>query len=108
MKKFILILCSLFIAQLAFGALDRDNFDYRNTPEYQSIPTTPYTKPTVQNVNQDLNAQNQTDTEEVVTTKGKKVTKKGKKRFRFRNEGSSWINTYWNFGQPVYGESGRF
>ena len=108
MKKFALILCALFVAQLAFGALDRDNFDYRNMPEYQAIPTTPYKKPTVQPVQQDLTAQAEPVEEEVVTKKGKKVTKKSKRRIRFRNEGSSWINTYWNFGQPVYGETGRF
>jgi len=105
MKKFTLILCALFAAQMAFGALDRDNFDYMNTPEYQAIPTTQYTKPTAKNVSTDLTAQTE-PVEEVVTSK--KVTKKGKRRIRFRNEGSSWINTYWNFGQPVYGETGRF
>lgn len=106
MKKIALILCVLFVAQVAFGALDRDNFDYTNTPEYQSIPTTKYTGPTVQTT--DLTAQTEPVEEEVITKKGKKVVKKGKRRIRFRNEGSSWINTYWNFGQPVYGETGRF
>ena len=107
MKKIVLVLCSLLIAQVAFGALDRDNFDYTNTPEYQAIPTTKYTPPTVQYTT-NVTAQAEPVEEEVITKKGKKVVKKGKKRIRFRNEGSSWINTYWNFGQPVYGETGRF
>lgn len=99
MKKFVLILCALFVAQVAFGALDRDRFDYTDTPEYQAIPATKYS-------NVSANAKNGGVIEEVTTTKT--VTQKGKKRLRFRNEGSSWINTYWNFGQPVYGEIGRF
>lgn len=107
MKKLVLILCTLFVAQVAFGALDRDHFDYTDTPEYQAIPTTQYQKPTPTYTPVSADAQNGGVVEEVVTTK-KTVTQKGKRRFRFRNEGSSWVNTYWNFGQPVYGETGRF
>ena len=109
MKKIVLIFCALFVAQVAFGALDRDYFDYTRTPEYEAIPTTKYVQPTVQTNTTNLSAQaTEPVEEEVVTKKGKKVVKKGKKRLRFRNEGSSWINTYWNFGQPVYGETGKF
>ena len=107
MKRFVLILCALFVAQVAFGALDRDHFDYTDTPEYQAIPTTKYEKPTPTYSDVSANAQNGGVVEEVTTTK-KTVTQKGKRRLRFRNEGSSWVNTYWNFGQPVYGETGRF
>lgn len=99
MKKLLLIICALCFTQAAFAALDRDYFDYTQSPEFQAIPVD--TSAAVNNGN--------ATTTEVVTTK-KVVTKKGKgkKRFRLRNEGSSWINTYWNFGQPNYGETGRF
>ncbi len=102
MKKFLMIICALCLTQAAFAALDRDYFDYTQSPEYQSIPTD--TSAAIKNTTAGA------ATSETVTTT-KKVTKKaqkGKKRIRFRNEGSSWINTYWNFGQPNYGETGRF
>ncbi len=101
MKKVLMIICALCLTQAAFAALDRDYFDYTQSPEYQAIP-----------VDKNATLKNETGaaTSETVTTTKKVVTKteKGKKRFRFRNTGSSWINTYWNFGQPNYGETGRF
>lgn len=103
MKKFALIFCSLLLAQATFAALDRDYFDYSTSPEFQSIPTKEYQRPTVQN----MNAQTDVTSEEEIITQTK-TAKKGKRRIRFGNQGSSWINTYWNFGQPVYGETGRF
>lgn len=99
MKKFLLIICALCVTQTAFAALDRDYFDYTQTPEYQAIPVD------TSAVN---NTSGTTTGETVTTTKVVKKTVKGKKRIRFGNEGSSWINTYWNFGQPNYGETGRF
>ncbi len=103
MKKVLLTICALCLTQYAFAALDRDYFDYTQTPEYQAIPVD--TSAAIKNTT----AEGQATMGETVTTT-KKVTKtvKGKKRFRLRNEGSSWINTYWNFGQPNYGETGRF
>ena len=104
MRNLFLIICALCFAQTAFGALDRDYFDYTDSPEFQSIPT----DTSVQNANYANGTSTSTQptytTQRVVRT----VTTKGKKRIRFGNEGSSWINTYWNFGQPVYGETGRF
>ena len=101
MKKALLIICIFCFTQTAFAALDRDYFDYTQTPEYQSIPTDESAR--IKNNNNGTTAG-----ETQVTTKKVKKTVKGKKRIRFGNEGSSWINTYWNFGQPNYGETGRF
>ena len=103
MKKTLLIICAFCLTQTAFAALDRDYFDYTQSPEYQAIPV-------------DKNAAIKTtrtegtaiEGETVTTSKTITKTKNGKKRIRFKNEGSSWINTYWNFGQPNYGETGRF
>ncbi len=103
MKKLLLIICALCLTQAAFAALDRDYFDYTQSPEFQAIPVD--TSAAIKNTTG--NAAGATE-ETVVTTRKKVVTQKGKKRIRFRNEGSSWINTYWNFGQPNYGETGRF
>ena len=55
MKKFLLIFCALFVAQVAFGALDRDYFDYTQAPEYEAIPTTKYVQPTVKYNNNTAN-----------------------------------------------------
>lgn len=104
MKRFLLIICAITLSQAAFAALDRDYFDFTQSPEFQSIPTD--TSAAYQ-AGMDGSAAVQQET--VVTTKRvKKVVKDGKKRIRFGNQGSSWINTYWNFGQPNYGETGRF
>lgn len=103
MKKFLMIICALCVTQAAFAALDRDYFDYTQSPEYQAIP-----------VDESAALKNTAgtaatgETQTVTTTKVVKKTVKGKKRIRFGNEGSSWVNTYWNFGQPNYGETGRF
>ncbi len=101
MKKLLLIICALCFTQAAFAALDRDYFDYTQSPEFQAIPVD--TSAAINNTTGDAQAGETVTTKKVVTKKGK-----GKKRFRLRNEGSSWINTYWNFGQPNYGETGRF
>ncbi len=105
MKKLLLIFCALCFTQAAFAALDRDYFDYTQSPEFQAIPVD-----TSAAINNTANGSN--GEPEMVTTVTKKVVtkenSKGKKRIRLRNEGSSWINTYWNFGQPNYGETGRF
>lgn len=103
MKKLLLTICALCLTQCAFAALDRDYFDYTQTPEYQAIPTD--TSAAIKNTTSTGEA---VAGETVTTTKKVKKTVKGKKRIRFGNEGSSWINTYWNFGQPNYGETGRF
>lgn len=105
MKKILLIICAFCFTQAAFATLDRDYFDYTQSPEYQAIPvdTSAAIKNTTANGETTV-----TEGETVKTTKTVKKTVKGKKRFRLRNEGSSWINTYWNFGQPNYGETGRF
>lgn len=99
MKNLILILCALCVTQAAFAALDRDYFDYTQSPEYQAIPVD-------QSAVSEKNGEGTTESQTV--TKVVKKTVKGKKRVRFGNEGSSWVNTYWNFGQPNYGETGRF
>ncbi len=104
MKKFLMIICALCVAQTAFAALDRDYFDYTQSPEYQAIPVD--TSAALKNTTGTTATGGETQT--VTTTKVVKKTVKGKKRLRFGNEGSSWINTYWNFGQPNYGETGRF
>ncbi len=101
MKKLLLIFCAFCFTQAAFAALDRDYFDYTQSPEFQAIPV---------DTSAAINNTTGTPTETVTVTR-KVVTKensKGKKRIRLRNEGSSWVNTYWNFGQPNYGETGRF
>ena len=108
MKKFAIIICALCFGQIAFGALDRDYFDYSQNPEFQALPadSSPMNGNRVQySANSGEQVQG---TEESVTITKKIVTKKGKRRLRFGNEGSGWVNTYWNFGQPVYGETGRF
>jgi len=104
MKKVLMIICALCVTQAGFAALDRDYFDYTQSPEYQAIPvdTSAALRTTTGT------AANGEVTESGTTTKVVKKTTKGKKRVRFGNEGSSWINTYWNFGQPNYGETGRF
>lgn len=99
-----MIICALCVAQTAFAALDRDYFDYTQSPEYQAIPVD--TSAALKNTTGTTATGDETQT--VTTTKVVKKTVKGKKRLRFGNEGSSWINTYWNFGQPNYGETGRF
>lgn len=101
MKKLLLIFCALCFTQAAFAALDRDYFDYTQSPEFQAIPVD--TSAAINNTNGTAQAETVTVTRKVV-----KKDVKGKKRIRLRNEGSSWINTYWNFGQPNYGETGRF
>ena len=98
-----MIICALCVTQAAFAALDRDYFDYTQSPEYQAIPV----DQSAAIKNNGTNAATG-ETQTVTTTKVVKKTVKGKKRLRFGNEGSSWINTYWNFGQPNYGETGRF
>ncbi len=100
MKKLLLIFCALCFTQVAFAALDRDYFDYSESPEFQSIPVD-------ETAAKYAAGEGQTETV-TVTRKVVKQDKGGKKRIRLRNEGSSWINTYWNFGQPNYGETGRF
>lgn len=101
MKRLLLIICALCVSQTVFAALDRDYFDYTQSPEYQAIPVD--TSEAAKNTGSET-----TEAKTVTTTKVVKKTTKGKKRVRFGNEGSSWVNTYWNFGQPNYGETGRF
>lgn len=111
MKRTLLIICALCFTQSAFAALDRDYFDYTQSSEYQSIPTdTSAALPSSSSSYTNANGSAPQMTERVVTKRVLKTITdpKGKKRIRFGNEGSSWINTYWNFGQPVYGETGRF
>lgn len=107
MKKLLIIICALFLSGAAFAALDRDYFDYSQSEEFQSIPTDTSVNTTG---SYNSNYSNGTTQETIVTTKRVKkvVENNGKKRIRFGNEASGWINTYWNFGQPVYGETGRF
>lgn len=100
MKKLLLILCAFCFTQAAFAALDRDYFDYSESPEFQAIPVD-------EAAARYAAGEGQTETV-TVTRRVVKKDKGGKKRIRLRNEGSSWINTYWNFGQPNYGETGRF
>ena len=121
MKKLLLVICALCFAGSAFAALDRDYFDYRQSPEFQSIPTDPNGALGTKQV-QGTNAlppapeggyYTTDENGQTYLTTTKKVKKwvnssGGKKRIRFGNEGSSWVNTYWNFGQPNYGETGRF
>lgn len=107
MKRFLLIICAITLSQAAFAALDRDYFDFTQSPEFQSIPTDTSSNNATYQAGTNGSATVQQET--VVTTRRvKKVVKDGKKRIRFGNQGSSWINTYWNFGQPNYGETGRF
>lgn len=106
MKKFLMIICALCVAQTAFAALDRDYFDYTQSPEFQAIPVD--TSAALTNTTGTSAAATGGETQTVTTKKVVKKVEKGKKRIRFGNEGSSWINTYWNFGQPNYGETGRF
>lgn len=113
MKKLAVIICALCIGQIAFAALDRDYFDYTQNPEFQALPadSSPMNGNRVQysaNSNATQAEAAGATGETVVVTKKRVVTKKGKRRLRFGNEGSSWVNTYWNFGQPIYGETGRF
>lgn len=113
MKKLAVIICALCFGQIAFGALDRDYFDYTQNPEFQALPadSSPMNGNRTQysaNTSTQGTAASATPSDTVVITKKRVVTKKGKRRLRFGNEGSSWVNTYWNFGQPVYGETGRF
>ena len=97
MKKALVIICLLCLAQASYAARDRNYFEYDLTPSgtYQedSKPDVTTTTTTVKS-----------ETSEV---KEEQTTKKTKKRRRFTGQGANPANTYWDFGRPNYGYSGE-
>ncbi len=103
MKKVIVILCLLCMAQTSFAALDRNYFEYDLTPsgEYSEEVDKTDVKTTTTTVEQ------KTDKVKEDTKQTTEETKQQKPRRRFWGTGgSSPSSTYWDFGRPNYGFSG--
>lgn len=82
MKKIILLLGLIFIAQSAFAEVYENN-QYQTERTYQE---------TYRN-----------DTQSSAPSSQEKAETKYEKKIKFNNSGSSYAQTYWNFGKPNFG-----
>ena len=104
MKKVIVILCLLCMAQTVFAAAhDRNYFEYDLTPsgEYSEEADKTDVKTTTTTVEQQTESVKETQNTQTEETKQQKP----RRRF-WGSGGSSQSSTYWDFGRPNYGYSG--